>query len=161
MELALKAISKDAVPGALATADVYRLLNEPGETESICRDVLATDPANQTALRLLGLSLTDQFTGRETDAYVEAERAFASLTDPYDRMFNTALLRERRAKAEIRIGNPPYMDAALLREALRLFAEAEKIRPPGNDEALLRWNRCVRLIQSRPDLEWATRDGRV
>jgi len=34
-----------------------------------------------------------------------------------------------------------------LHEAMRCFEEAEKIRPPHNDDAVLRWNRCVRLLQ--------------
>ena len=29
------------------------------------------------------------------------------------------------------------------------FEEAEKIRPEDNDDAILRWNRCARLLQSR------------
>ena len=33
------------------------------------------------------------------------------------------------------------------------IAEAEKIRPAGNDDAILRWNRCVRLLQT-PSLAW-------
>jgi hypothetical protein len=41
----------------------------------------------------------------------------------------------------------------LLERALQCFAEAEKIRPPGNEDAILRWNRCVRLLQSEPDFE--------
>jgi len=39
----------------------------------------------------------------------------------------------------------------LLEEALNCFAAAEKLRPAGNDDSILRWNRCVRLLQSRPD----------
>ena len=39
--------SKDAVPAALAKAERYRLLNEPGEAESICLDVLQIDPAER------------------------------------------------------------------------------------------------------------------
>src|SRR5215475_5564712 len=35
------------------------------------------------------------------------------------------------------------MVTALLREALQLFEPAERIRPAENDEALLRWSRCV------------------
>lgn len=35
MEFALKTLSPDAVPRALAKATRYRLLNEPGEAESI------------------------------------------------------------------------------------------------------------------------------
>ncbi len=34
------------------------------------------------------------------------------------------------------------------------FDRAEKIRPAGNDDAILRWNRCVRLLQSRSEADW-------
>jgi len=27
------------------------------------------------------------------------------------------------------------------------FEKAESIRPPGNDDALLRWNTCARIIE--------------
>jgi len=158
MALMLKRISRDAIPGAIEKAQIYRHLNEPGEAESICRDVLNLDPMNQQALRLLGLSLSEKFTGRETDEYQEADRIFHFLSSEYERLYYSGLLRERRAKAELRAGGRIDMVAALLREALVLFGQAEKIRPPGNDEALLRWNRCVRLIQSRPELEWAVGD---
>ena len=160
MELTLKKISADAIPAAIRTAEHYRDLNEPSEAESICRDILAVDKTNQMALRLLGLSLTDQFTGRDTDPYNEAERALASLLDPYERFYYTGMLRERRAKAELAVGRPSYEVTALLRDALDCFEEAAKIRPAGNDEALLRWNHCVRLVQSRPDLEWMARGSR-
>ena len=30
-------------------------------------------------------------------------------------------------------------------------AEAEKFRPAGNDDSILRWNRCARLLESRPE----------
>jgi hypothetical protein len=36
------------------------------------------------------------------------------------------------------------------------FEQAEPLRPPGNDDAILRWNSCVRLCQRHhlgPDLE--------
>jgi len=157
MELKLKSISLDAIPAAVAKAEHYRNLNEPSEAESICRDIVATDKTNQAAKRLLGLSLTDQFTGRDTDPYGEAERIFAGLEDPYERLYHIGILRERRAKAELRIGRPGYMVTELLQDALKCFEEAEKIRPAGNDEAILRWNHCVRLVQSRPDLEWMAR----
>ena len=57
----LKAISKEAVAAALEKAERYRLLNEPRESESICRDALRTSPGHQHALITLLLSLTDQF----------------------------------------------------------------------------------------------------
>ena len=34
-----------------------------------------------------------------------------------------------------------------LREAMRWYEEAEAIRPAGNDDALLRWNTCARIIE--------------
>jgi hypothetical protein len=30
---------------------------------------------------------------------------------------------------------------------MQLFEEAEKVRPEGNDDSMLRWNRCARLVQ--------------
>ena len=64
----------------------------------------------------------------------------------------------RRAKAELLAGLEPFEVTALLRKALDHYQAAEKLHPPGNDEAILRWNYCVRLAKSRPDLEWAMRD---
>ena len=37
------------------------MLNEPAEAESICLDVLKTDPENQEALITLLLAVTDRF----------------------------------------------------------------------------------------------------
>ena len=49
MEFELKGLSKTAIPAALERAEKYRLLNEPVQAESICRDILATEPDNQHA----------------------------------------------------------------------------------------------------------------
>jgi hypothetical protein len=40
----------------------------------------------------------------------------------------------------------------LLERALHALPQ-RKIRPTGNDDAILRWNRCVRLLQT-PSLSW-------
>ena len=101
MELKLKTISKDGIPEAISKVELYRYLNEPEEAESICHDILAADPDNQLALRLLGLTLTDQFEGRHSDRYAETEKIFQSLRDPYDQLYYRGLLLERRAKAQI------------------------------------------------------------
>jgi hypothetical protein len=58
----LKSLHKDAIPAALEKATRYRLLNEPAEAESICLDVLKTEPENQEAIITLLLALTDRFT---------------------------------------------------------------------------------------------------
>src|SRR2546423_12552472 len=146
MELTLKPISKEGIPEAISKAELYRYLNEPGEAESICRDILAADTENQAALRLLGLAITDQFTGNASDRYSEAENTFQILTDPYQRLYYAGILHERQAKAQLAAGRSPYMVTPLFEKALDSFERAEAIRPPGNADAILRWNRCVRIL---------------
>ena len=154
MDLQLKPISKDGIPEAVSKAELYRNLNEPGEAESICRDILAADAENQTAFRLLGLSITDQFTGNASDRHSEAESAFQSLTDQYECFYYAGILHERQAKAQLGAGRSPHTVAPLFEKALAYFEKAEAIRPHGNDDAILRWNRCVRILQSRPGSDW-------
>ncbi len=148
MEYRIKRISTAGIDEAIAKAELYRSLIEPEEAESICRDILAIEPQHQLALRLLGLTLTDQFTGRGSDRYRETEQIFQQLQDPYQRLYYTGILCERRAKAQLNAGHPPVSVLALFEQALQSFAEAEDIRPTGNDDAILRWNRCVRLLQN-------------
>ena len=154
MEFKLKSISKSGIDKAIAKIETYRYLNEPGEAESICRDILAIDPDNQLALSLLGLAITDQFTGEVSERYDEADAIFQSLTSRYEQLYYAGLLRERRAKAQLRVGRMPHALLPLFEEAMHYFDEAEKIRPEGNDDAILRWNRCARLLQSRLGSEW-------
>ena len=154
MELKPKSISKNGIAAAISKAELYRYLNEPEESESICHDILASDPENQLAMRLLGLAITDQFTGTASDRYSEAEATFKGLSDPYEREYYLGLLTERRAKAEMRAGRPGHSVHALLQEAMKHFEAAEKIRPTENDDAVLRWNRCLRLLEKLPQIEW-------
>jgi tetratricopeptide (TPR) repeat protein len=148
MEYKLKRISPAGIAEAIMKAELYRSLNEPEEAESICRDILTIEPQHQLALRMLGLTLTDQFIGESSDRYREAEEIFRHLADPYERLYYAGLLCERRAKAQLRAGLPPQMLFALFDQAMKSFAEAERIRPTGNDDAILRWNRCLRLLQN-------------
>ncbi len=154
MELKPKPISREGIQEAISKAEHYRYLNEPGEAESICRDILAVEPDNQAALRLLGLALTDQFTGDSFDLYSEAESVFQSLKDEYKRLYYAGILHERQAKALLSAGRSPHTVAPLFEEAMQWFEKAEQIRPSGNDEAILRWNRCARILQSRLGSEW-------
>jgi tetratricopeptide (TPR) repeat protein len=153
MEYEVKRISTAGIAEAIAKAELYRSLNEPEEAESICRDILAIEPQHQLALRLLGLALTDQFTGQGSDHYRETGEIFQQLKDPYERLYYSGITHERRAKAQLNAGQLPRSLFALFEQALHSFAEAEKIRPAGNDDAILRWNRCVRLLQN-PAYEW-------
>jgi len=149
-----KSISKAGIAEALAKVELYRYLNEPEEAESICRDILAVDAEHQLAKRLLGLAITDQFLGTSMDRHGAVAEIFGTLRDPYERSYYTGLLHERRAKSQLRIGVGAHILLPLIEEALRCFGEAEKIRPAGNDDSILRWNSCVRLLQSRQDFHW-------
>jgi tetratricopeptide (TPR) repeat protein len=154
LELKLKPISRAGIPEAISKVELYRNLNEPGEAESICRDILAVEPDNQTALRLLGLAITDQFRGDASDRYAEAEGAFRTLNDRYERLYYLGILHEREAKAQLNAGRMAHTVLPGFEEAMRCFEEAEAVRPSNNDDAILRWNRCLRILQSRMGSEW-------
>ena len=160
MTFDLKTLSHDAVARALAKAERYRLLNEPSEAESICRDVLAADATNQDALSILLLALTDQFSA-EPKAFGEAADTAAVLHDDYERAYYTGIVWERRAKAHLTHDGPVLGPQVYewLRDAMRWFERAEAIRPAGNDDALLRWNACARLISSDRHLVPAVEDA--
>jgi tetratricopeptide (TPR) repeat protein len=152
MERQFKTISTSGIAGALAKVHHYRYLNQAEEAESICRDILAVEPENQMALRLLGLAITDQFTGAVSDRYKEAEASFQKLSSAYERSYYSGILYERRAKAQLRAGHLAHSLVVSFENAMRCFEDAEKVRPQGNDDALLRWNRCLRLLQGLPEL---------
>jgi hypothetical protein len=155
----LKPLSKDAVPAALAKAERYRLLNEPGEAESICLDVLQVDPDNQDAIVTLILALTDQFPEESPSARRSPSRAselVSQLHDEYERHYYNGIIRERRAKAALHHrGSYAFSAAAVewLREAMAFYERAESIRPAHNDDAVLRWNACARLLHELPDVK--------
>jgi tetratricopeptide (TPR) repeat protein len=152
----LKRLSTSAIPAALAQAERYRLLNEPGEAESICLDVLRVDPAHQEALVTLVLALTDQFPlGNPARAMAAAEQAVAELRDDYKRFYYSGIIRERRGKADLHSDRPGSHQSVheWLREAMSCYEQAEAIRPAGNDEAILRWNTCARILMDLPRIE--------
>ena len=144
----LKRLSKEAIPAALEKANRYRLLNEPSEAESICLDVLKTDPENQEAIITLMLALTDRFTRGYGVSDTQAKQLLSRIRGDYDRAYYTGIFAERRAKAKLTQNTPDCRFQAhdLFREAMEWFEKAEAIRPPGNDDALLRWNTCARII---------------
>lgn len=144
----LKPLSRDGIPAAIEKAMRYRLLNEPGEAESICHDVLGIEPENQEALVILLLAITDRFGTGYAMGVTPAQDVLPRLHDAYERSYYAGIISERRAKALLRQGGPGSSFAAYqyLREAMTWFEKAEAMRPPGNDDALLRWNACARNI---------------
>jgi len=161
-DLKLKAISPDGIPHALEKAERYRLLNDPAQAESICRDVLAVDGDNQTALRALILALTDQFGAHGAGgAAREAREHIVQLDDEYDRAYYTGIVHERETRSYLERKNV-VRSAAYdgFRHAMEWYERAEALRPPGNVDALLRWNSCVRAID-REKLEPEAREAEL
>jgi hypothetical protein len=145
----LKPLSKKAIPAALEKAERYRLLNEPAEAESICLDVLKADPENQEAIVTLLLALTDRFEKGYGVSDTQAKELLSRIKSDYERNYYAGIFNERRAKAKLRQGTPDCRFQAydLFREAMGWFEKAEAIRPSGNDDAVLRWNTCARIIE--------------
>jgi hypothetical protein len=145
----LKTISPDGIPQALEKAERYRLLDEPAQAESICRDVLAADADNQDALRMLILALTDQFGAHAAAGSArEARTAINALRDEYERAYYTGIVFERETRAYLERKNV-VRSAAYdgFRHAMEWYERAEALGPPGSVDAVLRWNGCVRAIE--------------
>jgi hypothetical protein len=151
---ALKALSHEGVESALAKAEHYRLLSEPAEAESICLDILEVEPDNQRALICFVLAQSDQI-ARNSRAFQSAISAAAKLTGEYERAYYSGIVWERRAKALHDDGGRGAQHSIYewMVKALQFFERAEQLRPPGNDDAVLRWNTCVRFLARHPALK--------
>lgn len=147
MAAQLKRISQAALPAAMAKAERYRLLNEPEQAESICRDVLAVEPKNQAALVTLLLALTDQFRAQTTTSVRRAEEVLAQLEGEYQRIYYGGIVRERWGLALLAAGDAGRQAYVWLDDAMKLYEAAEARAEEGNDDAILRWNSCARIIE--------------
>ena len=145
----LKPIKKEGIGRALEKAKQYRLLNEPLEAESICRDILAIEPDNQVVIIELILTLTDQFVKRHLAK--EANSLVSKLQGKYEQKYYKALILERQGKTALMKGYPGCEFDAYewLEEAMHIFEEADTLSQPENNDAILRWNTCVRIISDR------------
>ena len=152
MQFQLKPISKDGIAEALQKAERYRLLAEPSLAESICLDVLHIDAENQEALVMLLLALTDQFGHGAAPA--KAREVLPRLKSEYEREYYAGIIWERSAHAQLRKGSPNAAFTAYdgFRQAMECYEKAEAVHPPGNDDAILRWNTCARILMRNPNL---------
>ena len=152
--LDLKPISSEAIPRAIEKAERYRLINESWAAESICRDILDIDPTNQEVLVMLVLALTDQVAGGHLAVMTSVQETLPRITDAYQRAYYTGIAAERNGQAHLLRGGMGSGGMAYdaLRHAMSWYEKAEAIRPAGNDDAILRWNTCARLINSNSQL---------
>ncbi|MGB9433103.1 MAG: hypothetical protein WBQ89_12735 [Candidatus Acidiferrum sp.] len=152
MHFDLKSISTDGVPKALEKAERYRLLNEPSLAESIYMDILTILPSHQQALVSLLLARTDQF-----DRGVplkSAQEVLPRIEGEYERAYYAGIICERMGHAHLRQGGLGSSANAYhaLREAMEHYERAEALRPPANDNSILRWNACARIIMRNPEI---------
>jgi hypothetical protein len=143
----LKRINREAIPRALEKVDRYRLLNDPEQAESICRDILAIEPDHQEAIAKLILTLTDQFgvgySGKE------AETLCARLRDDFQQAYYQGIILEREGKAALSREFPDSQHDAYewLKEAMGAYERASSLSALDNSDAILRWNACARSIE--------------
>jgi len=156
--LQLKPLSADSISKALIKAKHYRLLNEPWEAESICRDILEVEPDNQLAILNLILAITDQFSTKKVFSDKEAKDLCSQLSSEYERLYYLGIITERGGKAALKRPTPrvKYIAYEYYRKAMELFERAEKIKDEDKQDAILRWNACARAImeynlESSPD----------
>jgi hypothetical protein len=152
MQFELKSISVQSIPEALAKVERYRLLNEPVLAESICLDILAIVPDHQQALISLLLARTDQFHSNVNAK--GAHEVLAQIKGDYEQAYYAGIIWERVGNARIRQGGPGAGASAYhaFREAMEHYERAMKFAVPGNDDAILRWNTCARVIMQNPDV---------
>jgi hypothetical protein len=151
----LKPISRDAIPRAIQKAERYRLLNQSWAAESICLDILEIDPQNQQVLVMLVLALTDLGSGVAASGIVRAKEYLARITDDYQRSYYSGIIAERRGQALLSQGGMGSggMATESLKDAMKWYEKAEAVRPAGNDDAILRWNTCARLLSGHSHLD--------
>ncbi|HKV80572.1 MAG TPA: hypothetical protein VJP02_20645 [Candidatus Sulfotelmatobacter sp.] len=151
MEFELKSLSVQSIPEALAKVERYRLLNEPTLAESICLDILAVVPDHQQALISLLLARTDQF---PVQVPAKAQEILAQIKGDYEKAYYAGIIWERLGHARIRQGGTGPGPSAYhaLREAMTDYERAINFAPPGNDDAILRWNTCARVIMQNPEI---------
>ncbi len=150
----IKPISRAGVAAALQKAHRYRVLNDSVAAESICIDVLGVEPDNEEARVMHVLAITDQFAGGHPDDRARALTAVEHLRDAYKHSYYNGVICERWAKAVLHRAGPQASEIAFdwLEKALAWYAEAEAAATEGNDEAILRWNTCVRMMTRDPHL---------
>jgi hypothetical protein len=144
----LKTLRKSAIDSAIEKAKHYRLLNEPFNAESICRDILEIEPDHQEAVKVLILAISDTLVGgsqrvREARSYLER------LTSEFERCYLLGLILERVAKSYL---TQPTADSSIaaydrLSQAMQQFERAQACNEGDADDAVLRWNSCARLIE--------------
>jgi hypothetical protein len=78
----------------------------------------------------------------------QAKELLSKLPGEYEREYYSGIICERQGISKLNKHMPDAVFVAYewLRDAMEHYEKAEKLRPPGKDDAILRWNTCARLI---------------
>ena len=81
-----------------------------------------------------------------------AQEVLAQIKGDYERAYYEGIIWERLGNARIRHGGAGAGASAYhaLREAMDRYEKAMNSAIPGNDDAILRWNTCARVIMQDP-----------
>jgi hypothetical protein len=98
---------------------------------------------------MLLLAITDQFGPESRELARRARAVLARITDPYQKAYYAGIIDERLGHAQLAQGvmHAEAMAHDALRAAMESFEQAERLRQPGNDDAILRWNTCARALE--------------
>jgi hypothetical protein len=83
-----------------------------------------------------------------------AQEVLSQIKGDYERAYYEGIIWERLGNARIRHGGAGAGASAYhaLREAMDHFEKAMNFAIPGNDDSILRWNTCARVIMQNPDI---------
>ena len=85
----------------------------------------------------------------------ETQEVLARIKGDYEEAYYAGVIWERLGNARIRHGDPGARASAYhaLTDAMGHYERAMKFAPSGNDDAILRWNTCARMIMRNPDIQ--------
>ncbi len=112
------------------------------------------EPDDQETLITLLLTLCDQF-GVEGGAKTAAAMELVPrMGGEYERLYYSGIVSERTAFAQLARATHASGHIAYdwFMRAMSHYEKAAELRPPGNDDPILRWNTCARVINTHADV---------
>lgn len=145
-------IHKKSIGCVLDKAKQYRLLLEPDLAISICLDIFAVDSDNQEALVIYILALTDALSHSDASTHKPDKKiqdAIKKLQSDYQKNYYQGIFYERKARSLMSYAMSTSFAYDLLLKAIGCYKKAEKLTPENCDDAVLRYNACVRTIDDK------------
>ncbi len=138
-------IHKNTINSALDKAKQYRLLLEPELAVSICLDIFNIDKKHQETIIVYILALSDNLSKQKNDTKIFD--AIKLLTSEYHKKYYTGIYHERKALSLMKGNMSASFAYNLFTKAMDFYKQAIEISADDNDDAILRYNSCIRIIQ--------------